>query len=73
MTVLPRDPGQAACVVAFQRRHHLAADGVIGPETLRALRDEKPERLRARSAEQVREQHSFVAWIAANQTERSTR
>ena len=55
MTIVPRDAAAAVCVVAFQRRHRLRADGVMGPETLRALRDEKPERLRPGPPEQVGE------------------
>lgn len=64
------DPAQAerydaelvAAVTAFQRRHHLQPDGIVGPETLAALNVPIAARL-----EQLRVNLERMRWLAAEE------
>jgi L,D-transpeptidase YcbB len=53
------DEGLVAAVTAFQRSHHLQADGVVGPETVAALNVPISARL-----EQVRINLERMRWLA---------
>jgi murein L,D-transpeptidase YcbB/YkuD len=63
--------GLAATVIAFQRRHGLRADGVVGPKTAAVLHDhsEAPNGLRRRVSARLRD--DFINNRTAGAVERS--